>query len=216
MSLEVRYLGHSCFLLDDGKYKLLTDPYLSGNDLAAVSADEVSADFILVSHEHHDHVGDSVRIAKNCASEICCPADLKGLFESKHLKVTAGNIGGRVKMPFGAIKYFQAQHGCIACGFVIDFGGRRVYFAGDTALMSDMALLADEGIDLALLPIGDYYTMGPEDALRAVRLIKPRLTVPMHFDTFPRIAQDADTFAESVNKAGFEAKHLRIGESLRI
>lgn len=216
MSLNIKYLGHSCFLLDDGKYKLLTDPYLSGNPLAPVRAYEVTADMILVSHAHHDHLGDSIYIAESCNASICCPADLKELFDKKRLNVIAGNIGGRVKTPFGSVKYFQAQHGCVACGFIIDIGGKRVYFAGDTALMSDMALLADEGIGLALLPIGDHYTMGPEDALRAVKMIRPALTVPMHYNTFPPIAQDAGAFVSEVAAAGFEAVHLRPGESMNI
>lgn len=210
--MEIRFLGHACFMLDDGRYRVLTDPYLTGNPLAAAKADEVSADFILVSHGHHDHIGDSVSIAKHCKAEICTTADLGNMFAG--VKVTAGNIGGKARMPFGTVKYFQALHGCIACGFIIETGGKKIYFAGDTALMSDMALLADEGIDIALLPIGDYYTMGPEDALRAVKMIRPKLVIPMHYDTFPPIKQDAGAFAEAVKSAGFDAKVLRPGESL--
>ena len=210
--MEIRFLGHACFMLDDGRYRVLTDPYLTGNPLAAAKADEVSADFILVSHGHHDHIGDSVSIAKRCKAEICTTADLGDTFAG--VKVTAGNIGGKVRMAFGTVKYFQALHGCIACGFIIEMGGKKIYFAGDTALMSDMALLADEGIDIALLPIGDFYTMGPEDALRAVKMIRPKLVIPMHYDTFPPIKQDAGAFADAVRAAGFDATVLRPGELL--
>lgn len=212
--MEITFLGHSCFLLDDGRYKVLTDPYLNGNPLAAAKAEDIHADFILVSHGHHDHLGDSVSIAKRCKATVCTTADLGELFAGT--KTVAGNIGGTVCLPFGTVKYFQALHGCVACGFVIGIGGKKIYFAGDTALMSDMALLTDEGIDLALLPIGDHYTMGPEDALRAVKMIRPKLVIPMHYDTFPPIKQDAEAFAQSVKAAGYYVKVLSPGESDKI
>ena len=121
-------------------------------------------------------------------------------------------------MPFGCAKIFQALHGsgvpgCLSCGFIFEMGGKKIYHAGDTGLIADMALLADEDIDVALLPIGDLYTMGPDDALRAVKMIRPKLVIPMHYDTFPPIAQDADAFAAAVEAAGFKAKVLRPGES---
>lgn len=124
-------------------------------------------------------------------------------------------------MPFGSAKFFQAIHGsgvpgCLSCGFIFEMGGKKIYHAGDTALMTDMALLADEDIDVALLPIGDVFTMGPADALRAVKMIRPKLTVPMHYDTFPPIAQDPEAFAAAVQAAGFQAKVLRPGEVLSI
>ena len=106
--------------------------------------------------------------------------------------------------------------GCLSCGFIFEMGGKKVYHAGDTALMMDMLLLKDEAINVALLPIGDFYTMGPADALRAVRMIQPQLVVPMHYDTFPPIVQDPEAFAEAVRQAGFQAKVLRPGESLVI
>ena len=124
-------------------------------------------------------------------------------------------------MPFGSAKFFQAIHGsgvlgCLSCGFIFELGGKKIYHAGDTALMTDMALLAEENIDVALLPIGDVFTMGPEDALRAVKMIRPKLVVPMHYNTFPPIAQDADAFAAAVREAGFQAAVLHPGESLDI
>ena len=124
-------------------------------------------------------------------------------------------------MPFGSAKFFQAIHGsgvpgCLTCGFIFEMGGRKIYHAGDTALMSDMALLADEEIDVALLPIGDVFTMGPADALRAVQMIRPKLVIPMHYNTFPPITQDAEAFAASVREAGFQAKVLQPGESLSV
>ena len=220
--MELTFLGHACFLLDDGSCKVLTDPFLTGNGLAAASADQVEADFIFVTHGHGDHTGDAEAIAKRTDATVCCTVDLaEGVFGPAGVKTQVGNLGGRIPMPFGSAKFFQAIHGsgvpgCLTCGFIFEMGGKKIYHAGDTALMSDMALLADEEIDVALLPIGDVFTMGPEDALRAVKMIRPKLVVPMHYNTFPPIAQDPEAFAASVRAAGFQAQVLRPGESLCI
>jgi L-ascorbate metabolism protein UlaG (beta-lactamase superfamily) len=220
--MELKFLGHACFLLDDGTHKVLTDPHLSGNPLAAAKPEDISADFICVTHGHGDHVGDSVAIAQRTGATVICPVDLAGaVFKSAGVKTAGGNIGGTAPTPFGSVKLFQAIHGSgiaggLACGLIIEIGGKKIYHAGDTALMADMALLADEEIDVALLPIGDYYTMGPADALRAVKMIRPKLVIPMHYDTFPVIRQDADAFAAACEAAGFAAKALRPGESVDI
>ena len=220
--MELKFLGHACFLLNDGTCKVLTDPFLTGNGLSAASANEVDADFIFVTHGHGDHVGDSVDIAKRTGAPVCCTVDLaEGVFASAGVDTRVGNLGGRIPMPFGSVKFFQALHGsgvagCLSCGFIFEMGGKKIYHAGDTGLMADMALLAEEDIDVALLPIGDVYTMGPADALRAVKMIRPKLVIPMHYDTFPPIAQDPDAFAAAVQAAGFQAKALRPGESLSI
>ena len=220
--MELKFLGHSCFVLDDGAHKVLTDPFLTGNAEAAVSAEQVEADYIFVTHGHSDHVGDAVDIAKRTGAPVCCTVDLaEGLFGPAGVQVQVGNLGGTIPMPFGSAKFFQAIHGsgvagCLSCGFLFEMGGRKIYHAGDTALMSDMALLAEEKIDVALLPIGDVFTMGPADALRAVKMIQPKLVIPMHYNTFPPIAQDPDAFAAAVKAAGFEARVLRPGETLSL
>ena len=143
------------------------------------------------------------------------------LVHSAGVPVIAGNLGGKVRLPFGSLKYIQALHGggapgCPACGFLFEMDGRKIYHAGDTALTLDMQLLAEEDLDVALLPIGDFYTMGPEDALRAVKLIRPKLVIPMHYNTFPAIAQDPDAFAAAVEAAGFHARVLAPGERLTL
>ena len=220
--MKLQFLGHACFLLDDGAHKVLTDPFLTGNALAAAAADQVEADFIFVTHGHSDHTGDAQAIAQRTGATVCCTVDLAdGVFGPAGVRVQVGNLGGTIPMPFGSAKFFQAIHGsgvlgCLSCGFIFEMGGKKIYHAGDTALMTDMALLAEEDIDVALLPIGDVFTMGPADALRAVKMIRPKLVVPMHYDTFPPIAQDPAAFADAVQAAGFQAKVLRPGESLEL
>jgi len=220
--MELKFLGHACFLLDDGTHKVLTDPFLTGNPLAAASADDIDADFVFVTHGHGDHVGDSAAISRRTGAPVCCTVDLAaGVYEPDGIPTQVGNLGGTVPMPFGSAKFFSAIHGsgvpgCLACGFILEIGGKKIYHAGDTALMADMALLAEENIDVALLPIGDFYTMGPADALRAVKMIHPKLVIPMHYNTFPHITQDPEAFAAAVQEAGFAAAVLRPGESLTV
>jgi len=220
--MELTFLGHACFLLDDGTHKVLIDPHLSGNPLAAAKAEDVEADFICVTHGHGDHIGDSVEIAQRTGAKVFCTVDLAGaVYRPAGVKAMGGNLGGTASMPFGSIKIFPAIHGSgvaggLACGFIIEIGGKKIYHAGDTALMADMALLAEENIDVALLPIGDFYTMGPKDALRAVKMIRPSLTIPMHYNTFPVIQQDPHAFAESVKAAGFAAAVLNPGDRISL
>ena len=220
--MELKFLGHACFLLDDGTHKVLTDPFLTGNPLAAASADEIDANFVFVTHGHGDHVGDSAAISRRTGAPVCCTVDLAaGIYTPDGIPTQVGNLGGTIPMPFGSAKFFPAIHGsgvpgCLACGFILEIGDKKIYHAGDTALMADMALLAEEHIDVALLPIGDFYTMGPADALRAVKMIQPKLVIPMHYNTFPHITQDPDAFAAAVKAAGFDAAVLHPGESLTI
>lgn len=220
--MKLTFLGHACFLLDDGQHKLLTDPFLTGNPLAAVPADQVEADFIFVTHGHGDHVGDAVAIAKRTGAPVCCTADLgSAVFTPAGVETIQGNLGGQIKLPFGSFKFTPAIHGsgvpgCLSCGFLFEVGGRKIYHAGDTSLTCDLTLLAPEHIDVALLPIGDVYTMGPEDALRAAEMIAPQMVVPMHYDTMPPIRQDAQAFAGSVRGKGMQCCVLRPGESVTL
>jgi len=204
MLMRIEFLGHASFLLEDAQTRILIDPFLTGNPLASKQAGEVEADFILVSHGHHDHVGDAVEIAKRTGAVICTTVEVaRELFEPEGLEVLAGNIGGKLPTTFGSIKLVSAQHGSgvtggLACGFVVEMDGRKVYHAGDTGLFAEMQFLKDEGLDVALLPIGDYYTMGPADAVKAVEMIRPQVVIPMHFNTFPAIKQDPLKFKKAV------------------
>ncbi len=220
--VKLTFLGHACFLIDDGTYKLIVDPFLDGNPAAAVRPEDVKADYVFVTHGHGDHLGDAVSIAKRNNAVICTTVDLgDSALADCGAKVETGNMGGSLRYPFGRVKFFQAIHGSgapgtLSCGFIFDIGGKRIYHAGDTALMMDMQLLKDEKLDAALLPIGDVYTMDPHDALRAAEMICAGLTVPMHYNTFPHICQDADAFVKSLGEKGLKGAVLKPGESLEL
>lgn len=201
--LNIEFLGQSCFLIKVGPHSVLTDPFLTGNPLATKKPEEVHPTHILVSHAHDDHIGDTEAIAKASGAKVYSTFDISQSLQTEGISSEGGNIGGKIPTDFGSVKLVQAIHssgvsGGIACGFVIDIAGKKIYFAGDTALYSDMAFLAKENIDIALLPIGDYFTMGPEDATEAVRLIRPKHVIPMHYNTFPPIAQDPQQFKKLV------------------
>lgn len=206
--MKIKFIGHSCFLIEDGKYSLLFDPFITGNSLAAVKASEVNPTHILVSHYHGDHKGDALDIAMRTNATIYSTAEIGNDFRKSYNNVVAGHIGGKAKTEFGSVKFFQAFHGSgiaggHACGFIVDIMGKKIYHAGDTGLTRDMELLKKHNIHVALLPIGDFYTMGPEDALEAVKMIKPKYVIPMHYNTFPVIKQDPEVFAKAVTEETF-------------
>lgn len=212
MSTRLRWLGHSCLLFESGSQKVLVDPFLTGNPKAAATADQVPADLILISHGHGDHVGDAVAIARRTGATVLSNYEIsnwlqqspRGLTKVHGLQHGGGytfESGLRVKLTlaFHGSALPDGSNGGNPCGFLLNFpDGTRVYDAADTGLFGDMALIGEEGLDLAILPIGDYYTMGPDDALRAVKLLKPRYVLPIHYDTFPPIAQDAQAWAARV------------------
>jgi len=220
--LKVEFLGHAAFLVTEGDYTLLFDPFLTGNPLASKKADEVKPTHIFISHAHSDHLGDAVAIAKNSGAKVYTVFEMAEMFEKEGVEVDAGNLGGRLPADFGSVKLFQAFHGSgiaggHACGFVAEIGDKKIYFAGDTALFGDMSLLQSEEIDLALLPIGDVFTMGIEDAAKAVKMIKPKNVIPMHYNTFPPIRKDPMEFKKLV-EANTQTKViiLKPGESTEI
>lgn len=210
MAIKLTWLGHSAFLFDVDGHPVLVDPYLTQNPLAPTTADAVDPELILLSHGHGDHVGDLVAIAKRTGAAVVTNAEISRWLTRQGVENVHGmNIGGQVDLDFVTVKMTIAFHsstlpdgspGGNPCGFIISSGntGMRLYYAGDTALFSDMALYSDEGIDIAVLPIGDYYTMGPADSLRAVALLRPRYVVPMHYNTFPDIVQDASHWANRI------------------
>src|SRR5271166_525590 len=209
MATRVRWLGHACLLLESDGQRILIDPFLTGNPAAAARPGEVAADFILVSHGHGDHVGDTVDIAKRTGATVVSNYEISEWFQTKGLtKVHGQQHGGGHAYAFGRVKLTLAFHGSALpdgsyggnpCGFLLYLkDGKKIYDAADTGLFGDMRLIGEEGIDLAILPIGDNYTMGPDDALRAVKLLQPRRVMPIHFNTWELIEQDATAWGERV------------------
>jgi len=225
MTTSLTWLGHSAWQLDTAGKRVQIDPFLTGNPSAAVQASAVAADFILVSHGHADHVGDTVAIAKRTGATVIANFEIAEWLGKQGVKnVHAQNTGGAHTFPFGNLKLTIAHHtsmlpdgsnGGNPCGFLIRLSdGRKIYHAADTGLFLDMQLIGEEGIDLAILPIGDNYTMGPDDALRAVRLIQPKRVIPTHFGTWDVIAQDARAWAARVTSAtSAQAIVLKPGET---
>jgi L-ascorbate metabolism protein UlaG (beta-lactamase superfamily) len=207
MTITLTWLGHAAMALEVGGKHLLVDPFLTGNPAASTTADKLPADFILISHGHSDHVGDGVAIARRTGATVISNFEITSWFTNQGLTGHPQHIGGGFQYPFGYVKLTQAQHGSALpdgsnggnpAGFLITAEGKKIYLAGDTGLFGDMALIGDEGIDLAVLPIGDNFTMGPDDALRAAKLIRAKNVIPVHYNTFDLIKQDAHAWARRV------------------
>jgi L-ascorbate metabolism protein UlaG (beta-lactamase superfamily) len=219
MSIDITYLGHAGFRLSDGKHRLVVDPFLTGNDLAKHDPKEIRCDTIALTHGHGDHFGDTLDIAKaNEATVIACH-EIAVFCEGKGLKAVGGNHGGRVPTDFGWIAFTQAIHSSSwvdgtymgnPAGLGIRMGDVPFYHAGETDLFSDMKLIGEiYKPDVAAIPMGDHYTMGPELANRAAEWIGARVAIPIHFATFPVLRPDASEFQPS----GVEVKVLSPGES---
>ena len=220
---ELKFLGHACFMLCEGKDAVIIDPFLSGNPIAATTVDQIRCQHVLVSHGHDDHLGDAVNIARQNSALVIATAEIARACGEKGVSAHAMHIGGKCNFDFGYLRITQAFHGAgipggHACGFIINFHGKTVYHTGDTGIFGDMALLGRlESIDVALLPIGDNFTMGPSDAAEAAGMIKPRLVVPMHYNTWPVIAQDPVPFKQEVeSRFGIPVQILSPGSSLML
>ncbi len=214
MAVDIRFLGQSCFELKAGGTTVLTDPFLTGNPLAAASADEVEPDVILLTHGHGDHLGDTVDIAKRTGATVVAIVELAAEIAGNGVEnVIDPNFGGTVKFDWGWVKLVPAWHTAVSpsgtahmpAGLLIHIGDRLIYHLGDTCLFSDMQLIAQRGdkVDLALVPIGGHYTMDRFDAVTAVHFINPQQVIPCHYNTFPPIVADAEAFKSDVQNAGF-------------
>jgi len=208
MSYKLTWFGHAAIGIEVDQTHLLIDPFLSENPVASIAPEDVQADYILISHGHGDHIGDAVEIARRTNALVISSFEIASWFQDQGLKAHAQHIGGGYQHPFGYLKLTIAHHGSALpdgtyggnpTGFLWTTpAGEKIYLACDTGLFGDMRLIGEDGIDLAVLPIGDNFTMGPDDALRAVKLIEPRHVIPVHYNTFDLIKQDPQDWAERV------------------
>jgi L-ascorbate metabolism protein UlaG (beta-lactamase superfamily) len=208
----LHYIGHSAFELSNDEKSVLIDPFISGNPTATASPDDFSPQTILLTHAHNDHVGDSVSIATRTGATIVATFELATYLGEKGAQTIGGNHGGTIAFDGGTAKFTPAWHTStyrdgdavvapgVPAGIVVRFGGKTIYFAGDTCLFSDMRLIGEEGLDVAVIPIGDHFTMGPADAVRAVKFLEPQYVIPCHYNTFPPIKQDAGRFKAMVEE----------------
>jgi len=218
------YLGHSAFTVRGTQARVVIDPFLSGNPLAKVAAGEIQADYVLLSHGHGDHLGDGLEIAKANRATIVAPFELANYCAERGAQVHPMHIGGAHQFPFGRVKLTIAHHGSMApdgtytgnpCGFLLTMEGKTLYHPGDTGLFYDMKLLGEMNqIDVAVLPIGDNFTMGIEDAVTAAEFLQAAMVVPMHYKTFELIDEDPEEFVKRVQAKGLKARVLPIGETL--
>jgi L-ascorbate metabolism protein UlaG (beta-lactamase superfamily) len=215
VSHTITWHGHATFTLDFDGTKVVVDPFFANNNpVAKTAADDVEADFILQTHGHGDYIADMVSLASRTGAQVIGNFEIcTWIHNQGHENTHALNTGGSVDLSFGRVKMTPALHssglpdgsyGGDPCGYVVTVGGRNIYLAGDTALFSDMTLIGDAGLDLAIIPIGDNFTMGPDDALKALGYLKPKAVIPCHYNTFPLIEVDVNAWAQRV-KAGTSA-----------
>ena len=226
--MKFTFYGHAAGYLETSSDKFIFDPFLTGNPKASVRAAEVNPTYILLTHGHGDHVGDSVAISKRTGAPIITTFELANWLEAQGAKTVAMNHGGWCKFPFGRVRFTIAFHSSSAieeggrplylgepAGVVLETEGKTIYHAGDTALFSDMRLIGeDTPIDLALLPIGEHFTMGPKDAARAVEFLGAKRVVPIHYGTFPVLVGDPKEFSRLAKDKGAEVHVLQPGQSL--
>lgn len=223
---KVRFLGHAAFYVESEGLRGLIDPFLTGNPMASEGADSFTdLNYIFLTHGHGDHLGDVVPIAKKTGATVISNAEICNYLGNQGVKCHAMHIGGRYRFPFGRVKLTPAFHGSgiqegnsmvyggMPAGFLIEMDGKKLYHAGDTGLTVEMQLLKEDGVQVALLPIGGNYVMDEEDAARAVKMIAPEVVVPMHYDTFDLVRADPVLFAELVGDAARVAA-LKPGEEL--
>lgn len=210
--MKITYFGHSVFMIEENDFKAIIDPFIRGNKLCNITVDDIGQlTHIFVTHGHGDHIGDTIELAKKTNALVISNAEISNYFASKGLtKLHSMHLGGRHRFDFGVVKMTNAIHGSgiqddgkiieggNPGGFLIEINNKKIYHAGDTGLTYDMKLLEEENIDIAFVPIGGNYTMDVKDAVKAVEFIKPKVAIPMHYNTFPVVETDPGEFKEKV------------------
>ncbi len=225
--MKIKYFAHSAFqITTNSGYTILIDPFLDDNPLSPVKSKDVKADFIILTHAHGDHVGDSLKIAKKYDPLFICVNELAEWIKAKGFKAHNMHIGGSHNFDFGKIKFTIAHHGSMTpdnqyagepAGVLITIEGKTIYHTGDTGLFYDMKLIGEMNpIDYMFLPIGDNYTMGITDAVKAVELANPKVATPIHFNTFPIIQADPQLFKKLVEAKGLKCKVMGFGEEIEV
>lgn len=225
--MKLKYFSHSAFQITNSKgIVILIDPFLDDNPTSPVKSDQVRADYIILTHAHGDHIGDSFKIAKKHNATIISIFELANYCSSKGLNTHGMHIGGSHEFDFGRIKFTIAHHGAVtpdntyggvAAGVLITSDGKTIYHTGDTGLFYDMKLIGEMNkINYMLLPIGDNYTMGITDAIKAVEFVKPDFAIPMHYNTFPVITADPNNFKNQAEAKGMKVKVLNFGEEIEL
>ncbi len=220
---KLTYLSHSAWLIESGQHVIAIDPFLEGNPMAKVKPADIKADYIIVTHAHGDHLGDAIPMAKASGGTVISNFEIINYVTSQGANGHPMHIGGSHVFPFGKVKLTPAWHGSsfpdgsyggTPAGVVLTVEGKNIYHTGDTGLFMDMQLIGEmTPIDIFLVNIGDNFTMGIDDAVKAVEFVKPKLTIPMHYKTFDVIDVDPQEFVDKVKAKGFDVKLLGIGES---
>lgn len=222
MKAKFHYINHACFMVEKNNSAIIFDPFLDGNP-KGLTVDDIKVDYIFVTHGHFDHLGSAFDIAKKCDATIISTAEICGLAGEAGCKAHGMHLGGTFQFPFGKVRVTPAFHGSgvpggHACGFLVDFYGTQLYFAGDTALYSDMQLLPKlDPFTYAILPIGGNFTMDPKDAAIAAEFLQAKYVIPVHYNTWPPITQDVDAYKADV-EARTDSKVLIVkpGESIEM